>query len=148
MNVEDILSQAKILVLDTSVLIGYFMDEGLSIIPLLDEYVFNESSSLILYGHNLLKSEIYYIICRKKDINEAKLVLSKVEKVMNIISESWLFEKASQIKCKFPIAISDCFSISLGYLYNCPIIFLEEKELSKEVVKKINDVFNTKIFII
>lgn len=148
MNIEDILSQAKILVLDTSVLIGYFMDEGLSIIPLLDEYVFNESSSLILYGHNLLKSEIYYIICRKKDENEAKVVLSKVDKVMNIISESWLFEKASQIKCKFPIAISDCFSISLGYFHDCPILFLEEKELPEEVVKKINDAFNTKIFIV
>ncbi|TFG20945.1 MAG: type II toxin-antitoxin system VapC family toxin [Promethearchaeota archaeon] len=148
MSIEEILSETSNLVLDTSVLMGYFMDEKLSIIPLLEEYVFNENSSLILYGHNLLKSEIYYIICRKKGTNIAKNVLSKIENVINIISDSWLFEKAGAIKCKYPIAIADCFSISLGQFQDCPIFFLEERELSQDVIKKINEEFKAKIYIV
>jgi hypothetical protein len=48
--------------------------------------VFNEASNITLYGHNLLKTEIYYIVCRKKGITEAKNILNKVESVINIIS--------------------------------------------------------------
>ncbi|MHA1129520.1 MAG: hypothetical protein ACTSQQ_01820 [Candidatus Helarchaeota archaeon] len=58
MSFEKILQETKKLVLDTSVFIGYFMDEKLSIIPLLDEYVFNENSFISLYGHNVLKSNV------------------------------------------------------------------------------------------
>ena len=148
MSIEKILSQTSNLVLDTSVLIGYFMDEKLSIIPLLDEYLFNKNSSLTFYGHNLLKSEIYYIICRKKGSIEAKNVLNKIENVMNIISESWLFKKVGQIKCEYPIAFSDCFSISLGIFLNCPVFFLKERELSEDVVNKINEEFNARIYIV
>ncbi|MGQ4876021.1 MAG: hypothetical protein ACP6IY_18300 [Promethearchaeia archaeon] len=66
MSIEKIINQTNNLILDSSVLIGYFMDEKLSIIPLLDKYIFNENSSITLYGHNLLKAEVYYIVCRKK----------------------------------------------------------------------------------
>ena len=149
MSIEKILHETSNLVLDTSVLIGYFMDEKLSIIPLLDEYVFNENSSLTLYGHNLLKSEIYYIVCRKKGNNEAKNVLNKIENVVtNIISESWLFEKAGQIKCEYPITLCDCLSISLGIFQDCPIFFLKERELSEDVVNKINKEFKAKIYLV
>ncbi len=148
MSIEKVLGETSNLILDTSVLIGYFMEEQLSIITLLDEYIFNESSSITLYGHNLLKTEVYCIVCRKKGSNEAKDILKKIENVTNIISESWLFEKAGQIKCKYPIAFSDCFSISLGHFQDCPIFFLEERELSEEIVKKVNEEFNTKIYIV
>ena len=136
------------LILDTSVLIGYFTEEPLSIISLLDTFVFNEASNITLYGHNLLKTEIYYITCRKKGITEAKNILNKVESVINIIGESWLFEKAGQIKCKYSIAISDCFSLSLAYFQDCPVFFLKERELSEEMIKKINKDFNIKIHIV
>lgn len=66
MSIEKIINQTNNLILDSSVLIGYFMDEKLSIIPLLDKYIFNENSSITLYRHNLLKAEVYYIVCRKK----------------------------------------------------------------------------------
>jgi len=146
--IEKVLSETSNLILDTSVLIGYFMEEHLSIITLLDEYIFNENSSITLYGHNLLKTEVYYIVCRKKGSNEAKNILKQIENVTNIISESWLFEKAGQIKCKYPIAFSDCFSISLGHFQDCPIFFLKERELSEDVIYKINEEFNTKIYIV
>jgi len=147
-SIEKVLSETSNLILDTSVLIGYFTEEQLSIITLLDEYIFNENSLITLYGHNLLKTEVYYIICRKKGNNEAKKILEKIENVTNIISESWLFEKAGQIKCKYPIAFSDCFTISLGHFQDCPIFFLKERELSEEIIKKVNEEFNTKIYIV
>ena len=146
MSIEKVLSETSNLILDTSVLIGYFIKEQLSIVTLLDKYIFNKNSSITLYGHNLLKTELYYIICRKKGSNEAKDILIKIENVTNIISESWLFEKAGQIKCKYPIALSDCFSISLGIFQDCPIFFLKEKELSEEIINKINEEFKTKIY--
>ena len=146
MSIEKVLSETSNLILATSVLIGYFIKEQLSIVTLLDKYIFNKNSSITLYGHNLLKTELYYIICRKKGSNEAKDILIKIENVTNIISESWLFEKAGQIKCKYPIALSDCFSISLGIFQDCPIFFLKEKELSEEIINKINEEFKTKIY--
>ena len=146
MSIEKVLSETSNLILDTSVLIGYFIEKQLSIATLLDKYIFNKNSSITLYGHNLLKTELYYIICRKKGSNEAKDILIKIENVTNIISESWLFEKAGQIKCKYPIALSDCFSISLGIFQDCPIFFLKEKELSEEIINKINEEFKTKIY--
>lgn len=148
MSIKKILRETQNLVLDTSVLIGYLMDEKLSIIPLLDEYIFNENSSLTLHGHNILKSEIYYIFCREKGISEAENVINKIENVINIITESWLFEKAGQIKCKYPIALSDCFSISLGLFQDCPIFFLEERELSDGIVDNLNNEFKCKIYIV
>lgn len=146
MSIEKVLSETSNLILDTSVLIEYFIEEQLSIITLLDEYIFNENSSITLYGHNLLKMELYYIFCRKKGSNEAEDILKKIENVTNIISESWLYEKAGQIKCKYPIAFSDCFSISLGIFQDCPIFFLKEKELSEGIVDKINEEFKAKIY--
>ena len=146
MSIEKVLSETSNLILDTSVLIGYFMEEQLSIITLLDEYIFNENSSITLYGHNLLKTEVYYTVCRKKGSNEAKDILKKIENVINIISESWLFEKAGQIKCKYPIAFSDCFSISLGHFQDCPIFFLKERELPEAIINKINEEFKSKIY--
>ncbi|MFX1295862.1 MAG: PIN domain-containing protein [Promethearchaeota archaeon] len=148
MAFEKILQETKNLVLDTSVFIGYFMDEKLSIIPLLDEYVFNENSSISLYGHNILKSEIHYIICRKRGISEAENVIKKVETVINAISESRLFEKAGQIKCKYPIALSDCFSLSLGLLFDCPVFFLKERELSDGIVDDLNKNLDCKLYIV
>jgi len=145
-SIEKVLSETSNLILDTSVLIGYFMEEQLSIITLLDEYIFNENSSITLYGHNLLKTEVYYTVCRKKGSNEAKDILKKIENVINIISESWLFEKAGQIKCKYPIAFSDCFSISLGHFQDCPIFFLKERELPEDMINKINEEFKSKIY--
>ncbi len=148
MSIEKVLTETRNLILDTSVLIGYFIEEQLSIVTLLDKYIFNENSSITLYGHNLLKMELYYIICRNKGSNEAKDILIKIENVSNIISESWLFEKAGEIKCKYPIAFSDCFSISLGIFQDCPIFFLKETELSEQKINNINEEFNAKIYIV
>ncbi len=148
MSIKQILIDTPNLVLDTSVLLGYFMSEARDINSLLEAYVFTQESKIILYGHNLIKTEIFYITCREKGITEAEMVLKKTEGIMNTISDTWLFKKAANIKCRYPIAISDCYSISLAILQECPVFFLPEVELSREIVDKINREYNAKIQIV
>ena len=148
MSIKQILIDTPNLVLDTSVLLGYFMSEAGDINSLLEAYVFTQESKIILYGHNLIKSDIFYITCREKGVTEAEMVLKKTEGIMNTISDTWLFKKAANIKCKYPIAISDCYSISLAILQECPVFFLPEVELSREIVDKINREYNAKIQIV
>ncbi len=148
MNTKQILSETYNLILDTSVLLGYFMNEGQEINSLLEEYVFTQESKIILYGHNLIKTELLYIICREKGMNDAEMVLKKIESIMNIISDTWLFKKAADIKCRYPLAISDCFSISLSLLQECPVLFLPEYELSRDTIEQINKEYHSKIHLI
>ena len=108
MSVKQIISDTPNLVLDTSVLLSYFMNEARDINSLLDDYVFTQESKIILYGHNLIKTELLYVICREKDMTEAEMVLKKTEGIMNIISDTWLFKKAANIKCRYPSVL--CFS--------------------------------------
>ena len=145
MSIKQILIDTPNLVLDTSVLLGYFMSEARDINSLLEEYLFTQESKIILYGHNLIKSELFYITCREKSMTEAEMVLKKIEGIMNTISDTWLFKKAANIKCRYPIAISDCYSISLAILRECPVLFLPEVELSREIVNQINKEYNAKI---
>jgi len=148
MSTKQILIDTPNLVLDTSVLLGYFMSEARNINSLLEAYVFTQESKIILYGHNLIKLEIFYITCREKGITEAEMVLKKTEGIMNTISDTWLFKKAANIKCRYPIAISDCYSISLAILQECPVFFLPEVDLSREIVDEINREYNAKIQIV
>jgi len=148
MNIEQILGETTNLILDTSVLLGYFMNEAREINKLLEEYIFTQESKIMLYGHNLIKSELFYIICREKGINEAEMVLEKIENVINTISDTWIYKKAASIKCRYPIAISDCFSISLAILQKCPVLFLPEYELSRDTAENINKEYNVKIYIV
>jgi len=148
MSIKQILMDTPNLVLDTSVLLGYFMSEVRDINFLLEEYVFTQESKILLYGHNLIKSELFYIICREKGMTEAEMVLKKTEGIMNTISDTWLFKKAANIKCRYPIAISDCYSISLAILQECPVFFLQEAELSRSIVNQINKEYNAKIQIV
>jgi len=148
MSIKQILTDTPNLVLDTSVLLGYFMSEVRDINFLLEEYVFTQESKILLYGHNLIKSELFYIICREKGMTEAEMVLKKTEGIMNTISDTWLFKKAANIKCRYPIAISDCYSISLAILQECPVFFHQEAELSRSIVNQINKEYNAKIQIV
>ena len=105
MGIRQILTEISNLVLDTSVLLSYFSDETREINSLLEDYVFTKESKISLYGHNLIKSELYYITCRKKGIDDAEAVIEKMDGVMNTISDTWLFKKAANIKCRYPIAM-------------------------------------------
>jgi hypothetical protein len=148
MEIENILKDEKNVVLDTSIFIAYLVGENSSIISLLDHYIFNIKSDIELYGNVLLKSEIYYIICRMKGIDKADMILKKVDELIYTVEGSNLVHIAGKIKCKYPITLSDCYSIATSIVRNCPAFFLKEKELSDEIIKNINSEFNSKIYIV
>jgi len=43
------------------------------------------------------------------------------------------------IKCSISISLSDCFCLAVGSLYDIPVYFLEEFELTKKTIKQIRD---------
>lgn len=142
------LKDIKNIVLDSGVIIEYFKKGSNNIKKFLRKHFFNENRSIQLHGHYLLKSEIFYITCRSIGIAKAKDIIYKLEKFINYISGKLLFEKAGLIKCKYPIALPDCYSIASGIHCNCPVLFLEENELTEEIIDKLNEEFNSKIYII
>lgn len=141
------LREQEDIVLDSGVYIEYFTSRESSIKKLLRENVFSEDSTVNLHGHYLLKSEIYYITCRFFGMEESEKLMKKIEKFINFISGDFIYNTAGKIKCSFPIALSDCYSIAAGIFFNCPILFLKESELSEATIKKINNIFGSKIYI-
>lgn len=146
-NIE-IFKEHNDIVLDTGIYIKYFEPKENELKKTLREQLFSEKSNTTLHGHYLLKSEIYYIMCRKIGKDKAEKILDEIKEFINFINGEFLYQIAGQIKCKFPIALSDCFSISLSHFQNCPVLFLEEKELNEKIVQKINEEFNTQIYIV
>ncbi len=145
-KMKRVLNETQNIVLDTSILLCYFMDEVQDINSILEEYIFNLNSKITVYGHNLIKTELFYIACRQKGIREAENLIKKLGNIMNTISDAWLFKKAASIKCKYSIAITDCFSISLAILQDCPVFFLPEKELREDMMEKIRKEYNANIY--
>lgn len=148
MSINKLLKSSKALVLDTGVLIEYFKTKEDKLKQLLRETIFTEESEIKLYVNYLLKSEIFYILCRAIGEETAKETLKEMELFLNIEETRNLHELAGQIKCKFSISLVDCYSIATGILQNCPIIFLTEAELTEDVIERINKEFSSDIHII
>ena len=145
---EQFIREQEDIVLDSGIYIEYFTTKESQIKDLIRDTIFTEHSNINLHGHYLLKSEIYYIICRFLGMQESENIIKNLEKFINFIGGDFIFNTAGRIKCKFPIALSDCFSIATGVFFNCPILFLKESELSKTTIEKINSMFGSKIFIV
>lgn len=144
-TLEKIFEKSKAVVLDSGVLLEYFKLKNQPLNRILNKFIFHPESKITLYGHHLLKSEIYYIICRYYGENQATETLNHIDEVMVTISEKWIYELAGKIKCNYPISLPDCYSISLGILHQCPIFFMPERELPEERIKKINQEFGGRI---
>ena len=134
------------IVIDTGIFIEYFKQGERELKKTLREHLFSETSEITINGHYFIKAEMYYIMCRKIGKVKAEKIIKDIEEYINFVSGEFLYEIAGEIKCKYPLAISDCFSISLGIFQDCPIFFLKEKELTEEIINKINEEFKTKIY--
>lgn len=134
------------IVIDTGIFIEYFKQGERELKKILREHLFSETSEITINGHYFIKAEMYYIMCRKIGNVKAEKIIKDIEEYINFVSGEFLYEIAGEIKCKYPLAISDCFSISLGIFQDCPIFFLKEKELTEEIINKINEEFKTKIY--
>lgn len=145
---SNILDGTDELSLDTGIYIKYFQAGESELKKKLRGFLFHEDSNIRLNGHYLLKSEIYYILCRSLGRERAEEYLEQIEEFINFIENRYLYQIAGQIKCEFPIALSDCYSIAVGFLHSCPILFLEEKELSEEIITKIKEKYDVNIHVI
>jgi len=144
-NIE-IFKEYNDIILDTGILIEYFKQGESELKKTLREQLFSENSEITINAHYFIKAEMYYIMCRKIGKVKAETIIHDIEEYINFISGEFLYETAGKIKCKYLLALSDCFSISLGIFQDCPIFFLKEKELSEGKINKINEEFKAKIY--
>ncbi|MFO8018277.1 MAG: PIN domain-containing protein [Promethearchaeia archaeon] len=147
MKIEEIEIPNKI-VLDTGIYIEYFKKSESDIKKFLRENLFTEQSNTKLYSTFIIKSEIYYILCRILGKKEANQLLKKIENFLLFEDNPNLYDLAGQIKCYHSISLADCYSIATGIIRNCPILFLEEQELSEEIVNQINKNFHSKVILL
>lgn len=145
---KSIIEGTEEIILDTGIYIEYFQAEESELKKDLRELLFQEDSKIRLQGHYLLKSEIYYIMCRSLGRERAEDLIEEIEEFINFIDSGFLYRIVGQIKCKYHIVLSDCYSIAVGVFQKCPVLFLKEKELSDEIVNDINEEFNVEIHIL
>ncbi len=148
MTILDVIKGAKKLVIDTGVYIEYFQSGKDKIKQFLRDTLFTENSEVKLYGNFVLKSEMFYVLCRLIGNEKAGKRMEEIGKFITYIEDSNVFKLAGQIKCKFSIALADCYSIATGIFMECPVLFMKEGELNEAIIENINEDFNSNINIL
>ena len=148
MSLQTILEESKQIVFDTGVFIAYFMGESDTLCSLMDQFVFTEHPTVDVIGHDVLLTEVFYIICRSGGRDRALENMYKMKAIITIVDTQALIENAGWIKCKYSISLPDCFSIATAMLKACPVCFLEESELSTMIVERIKNETGTSIHIL
>ncbi len=131
------------MVLDTSVLIEMIIPSDIG------REILNEILSNRLKPHiseiNLI--ELLYVGCR---IFGKRGAIERINKLLRsgyftIHYTSEIREYLADCKCIFPISLGDCSAISLGKIYEYPVLFLKlEKEFVK-IINKLKDWANIQI---
>jgi predicted nucleic acid-binding protein len=145
--ITEILKESKEIVFDSGVLIAYLAKEGNLPEELLDTFIFSKTTKTMLYIHELAKTEVFYIFCRKKGKDDARKIFNLVETFSRTIKLTLLSQIAGEIKCLFPIALADCYTIACGIFKSCPVFFMPEQELENEIIDRINDEFKSEIYL-
>lgn len=126
------LNGSKSFALDSSILIQYYY--------LKDQ----KTKELIKHGvTNLVAlSECYYIICRKEDNQTALKYINELMEDVQIVSTEQIVKIAGQFKCKFSIALADCWTLATAFALKTSAVFaFKESELKKnfqEIIKQVN----------
>ncbi|MHA1657883.1 MAG: PIN domain-containing protein [Promethearchaeota archaeon] len=119
MIVKDLIKNSKKLVLDTGIYIEYFKTKEDKIKEYLRKTLFTDESEVKIYANYILKSEIYYVLCRALGKEKAGELLNEIELFLIFEESKNLYELAGQIKCKYSISLADCYSIATGIIQNC-----------------------------
>jgi predicted nucleic acid-binding protein len=135
-------------VFDSGVLLAYIQDENEKFKHIMDEFIFSEKSNKVAICNQLSLTEIFYIHCRKQGIKKAKLLIHDMKKMFDVLQIEPLHIIAGKLKCSYPIALSDCFSIASGIVKNAPILFVNESELSEKIQKEIEQDYKANLVII
>jgi len=87
-------------------------------------------------------SECYYIICRKEDNQTALNYINELMETLRIISTEQIVKIAGQFKCKFPIALADCWTLATAFALKIGALFaFKERELERnfqDIVKEVD----------
>lgn len=126
------------LVIDTGIFIEYLQktEKG----KLISEKIVNNPEISELLVHDLLITEIYYIFCRTLSSEKSNKIIDDLLEIVSVVDSSEIRLIAGEIKCERAIALSDCYSLASASAFNIPVIFLQEKELKKEIDKKPFDI--------
>ncbi len=115
------------LVIDTGVLVEYFHETELGN-KFETRFLLDETIEYF-YISPLVYTELLYIFCRKFGMEKASRLLQENLKDYLILQEEQLRSGAAEIKCRFGIALADCYSIAAANLLKCPVLMKREKEL-------------------
>ncbi|MGC9105910.1 MAG: type II toxin-antitoxin system VapC family toxin [Thermoprotei archaeon] len=116
----------KRLVLDAGVILGFL--EG----KFYEAYEGLLNGDVEAYVSSITLAEVKYVLCRKlgeKRANEVfeKLVNSGLFHVVDVLPE--VVNYASECKCRYKIALGDCFTIATAKYLGTKALFREESEL-------------------
>lgn len=135
-------------VFDSGVLLAYLQNENEKFTEIMDELIFSEKSTKVVICDQLTLTEIFYIYCRIHGVKKARVLINDMKSMFEITKIDSLHLIAGKLKCQYPIALSDCFSIALGIVKNAPILFMKEKELTKKIQREIERDYNANLAII
>jgi predicted nucleic acid-binding protein len=135
-------------VLDAGLLLRYFSKTSSFLQEWLDANLFTKDSSILIHCHIISRTEVYYITCRDIGGEEAKKLLEKLDLLVITHNEYMLAELAGKVKCAHSIALGDCFSIATAQMLKCPVLFKQERELTKEVVDFIQRKFGVQAIVL
>ena len=141
----DVIQQNPSIVLDSGIWISYIENEDSNLTTILKENLFYENSTKNIFGNSYNLSQIGYILCRLHGTKASTETISFIESAIIKVNPEKLFRIAAEIKCHFPISLSDCFSIATGKYQKCPILFKTEEELSENRISKIERMFKVEI---
>ena len=143
----DAIQQHPGIVLDTGIWVSYIENEDSNLTTILKENLFYENSVKKIYGNSYILAEMGYILCRLHGTKASKETISFIESAIIKVNPEKLFRIAAEIKCHFPISLSDCFSIATGKYQKCPILFKNEEELSEIRISEIEQMLKVEIII-
>jgi len=106
--------------LDSSILIRYFYLKDKKTQFLIDNGITNI----------VALSECYYIICRKEGNDHSLKYIDELINLVKLIPSEQIIKIAGQFKCKFPIALADCWTLATAFSLGIKAIFaFKEREL-------------------
>ena len=147
-NFENLLKKSDLLVLDTGVLVEYLLGEDQPLQNLLDQYIFCDESRIEILTNRWNKVELSYIYCRHHGKHKTKQFIQDFLKNFQILDTIDLDKLASDLKCQFPIALADCFSIASSIIVECPVVFYHEQELTEKIIETLVETYTLELLII
>jgi len=95
-----------------------------------------KSGDVVAHTHELAITEVLYLLCRRIGFDKAKshvdnLILSGL---VDLEPTADLMETAGRLKCQYPIALADCYTLALAERHHLAALFRErETELVREM---------------